>query len=168
MKKLFAIALALTMLLSLAACGEGEPTTAPTTNPSNGGTALTNVGDIYEAMIAGLDMPEMMALDSDLMLDLCGIPAENYRQGVVYICADSLRADEIWVLEAVSGDAMTALKQQAQARLSQKDAESLTYSPEQNAVVKAAQVIQFGDYLAVIVSPNADTIAQQFRTAIAP
>ena len=54
MKKLFAIALALTMLLSLAACGNSEPTTAPTTNPSNGGSALTNVDEIYEAMIADL------------------------------------------------------------------------------------------------------------------
>lgn len=161
MKKFFAIAMALAMMLSLAACSEGGATTAPAPAP-----ALTDINEIYEATVNGVEMPEMIALDAELMLDLCGIEQANYKQGVVYICSNSLQADEIWVLEATNADAMAALKTQAQARLDQKNAESITYSPEQNAVVKAAQVIQIGDFLVMLVSPQVETLAGNLRTAM--
>ena len=83
----------------------------------------------------------------------------------MYLCVNSLRADEIWLLEAKDSASMETLKQLMQARLDQKDAESITYDPEQNAIVKAAQIIEVGNYLVMIVSPDAATIAGNFRTA---
>ena len=44
--------------------------------------------------------------------------------------------------------------------------ESITYSPEQYAVVQAAQVITAGNYLAVIVTPEAAALAEQFNAAL--
>lgn len=163
MKKLFCAILAVMMLLSLAACGGGEDTTGST--PAASAPKLTDVNEIYAAMISGVDMPEMITLDSELMLDICGIKPADCKQGVVYLCSNSLQADEIWVLEASSGEAVSALKTAAQNRLNQKDAESVTYSPEQNKVVKAARIIQMGNYLVMICSPSVDTLAANLSAA---
>ena len=158
MKKLFCAILAVMMLLSLAACG-GEDN-----NQSKVPTNL-NLTEIYTTMTSGVEMPDMMQVDSSMLLDLYGLKSSDYTQAVVYLCVNSLRADEIWLLEAADADALARLKSKAQARLDQKDAESVTYSPEQNAIVKAAKLFEAGNYLVMIVSPEATAIEAAFRTA---
>ena len=75
-----------------------------------------------------------------------------------------MRADEIWLIEAVSADALAELKQKAEARLTAKDEESITYDPEQNAIVKKAHLATYGNYLVMIVSPDVETITAAFKT----
>lgn len=159
MKRMFALVLAL--MLMLTACGGNTETTgkAPATvNPMN-------LAEVYTTITKDVTMPEMIALDAGLMLDFCGIKEEYYTQAQVYICGDSLRADEIWLIEAKDEAALEQLKTLAQARLDQKDAESITYSPEQNAIVKKAVTIVAGNYLAVLVSPDVDALAAAYKTA---
>ena len=170
MKKLFAMIMALVMVLSLTACG-GTDTTA-STNGTNGTTDPTNaeinqldLNATYTTITAGVEMPDMYELDEEQMLDLYGIRPEYCNQAVVRLCVNSLRADELWLLEAVDAEAMAKLKTLLDSRLEQKDAESIMYDPEQNAIVKAAQIIEVGNYLVMIVSPDAQAIAQAFRTA---
>lgn len=160
MKKIFAFVLAVLMIASLTACGGGD-----TTGATNATVAQLNLADTYHTIIAGANVPDMYEVKPEQMLDLYGIREEYCNQAVVYLCVNSLRADEIWLLEAKDAESMARLKELAQSRLDQKDAESITYSPEQNAVVKAAQVIEAGNYLVMIVSPDAAAIAQAFRTA---
>lgn len=157
MKKLMSVILALVMLLSLTACGDKGSTDGSTT------PLQLNMAEVYTTITEGVEMPEMMQVEGDTLLDYFGIKSEYCKQSVIYICVNSLRADEIWLMEATDAESMTQLKQLAQGRLNQKDAESVTYSPEQNAVVKAAQVIEVGNYLVMIVSPDVDAIAEAFR-----
>lgn len=161
MKKIFALIAAVLMLLSLAACGGNDNTTGGT----NATVKQLNLEETYATITSGANMPEMYAVKPEQMLDLYGIREEYCNQAVVYICVNSLRADEIWLLEAKDAAAMATLKGLVDSRIEQKDAESVTYSPEQNAVVKAAQIIEAGNYLVMIVSPDAETIANAFRTA---
>ena len=167
MKKLICLMLVLVLGLSLMACG-GKSEGDNNGNGGNGGANVPtnlNLAEIYTTITNGVNIPEMMKLDADLLLDLYGIRAEYYTQAEMYLCVNSLRADEIWLLEAKDSASMETLKQLMQARLDQKDAESITYDPEQNAIVKAAQIIEAGNYLVMIVSPDAATIAGNFRTA---
>lgn len=182
MKKIFAFVLAMLMLLSITACGGADNTTgstngatndngttAPTgsvTDPTNATLPQLNLSEVYTTIIAGANMPDMYGVNAEQMLDLYGIRQEHCNQAVVYLCVNSLRTDEIWLLEAKDAAAMETLKGLVISRLDQKDAESVTYSPEQNAVVKAAIVMEIGNYLAMIVSPDAQVIADAFRTAL--
>ena len=174
MKKIMSILLIAITLLSLTACQNGDPastpavpgttTTAGSGNNNNNGEPKTLVlADTYNAIIANADMPEMMRVDEDLLLDLYGIKAEQYKQVEVYLCVNSLRADEIWLIEAANTDALAQLKQLAENRLTAKDEESLTYSPEQNAVVKKAHLATYGNYLVMIVTPNVDAVTAAFK-----
>lgn len=159
MKRILSLIFVLIMVLSLAACGGNNTTTGGQQGPKE-----LNLSETYAAITKDANMPEMMPLDSELLLDLYGIRSEYCKQCVVYICVNSLRADEIWLLEATDAASMATLKQLAQSRLDQKDAESANYDMEQNAIIKAAQVIETGNYLVVIVSPEAAAIAAAFRT----
>ena len=87
------------------------------------------------------------------------------KQAKVAVCFDGLRADEIWLIEAADASALEELKSLAEGRLERKGEESITYSPEQYKVVEAAQVITAGNYLAVIVSPDAQALADIFNQA---
>ena len=162
MKKIICLILSVLMLLSLSACGGGEDTTG-TTAPA--APKELNLTETYTTITSGVTMPGMLQLDSDLMLDLFGIKAEDCKQALVYICENSLQADEIWMIEAKDAAALETLKTLAQSRLDQKDAESITYSPEQNKVVKKTQIIVTGNYLVMICSPDVEAIATAFLTA---
>lgn len=176
MKKLLALLLCLT-ILCLAGCGgqndtptESDETPAPSastpaqqdTTPST--DVPVDLQALYEACKA--QMPEMIDLDADMMLDYCGIQAEDCVSAYVAICSDGLLTDEIWILEAVDEAARQNLLDMADSRLEAKAEESQTYSPEQYAVVQKAQVITHGNYVAVLVSPDVDTLKSIVNDAL--
>lgn len=98
---------------------------------------------------------QMLELSEAQMEALCGIKPEDVARGQVYLCADSLRADEIWLLEAKDKAALGRLQQAAENRLAQKAAESKTYDPAQFAVVQQGRLVVIGNFLALLVSPDA-------------
>ena len=161
MKRFFVLCLTLVMALGLVACGGN------TTDDGNGGGGTTPVvmdlPEVYTKLTQAVTMPEMYKVEDDMLLDLYGLQAADMKQVVVYDCVDYLRADEIWLIEAVDSAAATRIKEKAQFRLEQLDTESVTYSPEQNAIVKKAQLLQQGNYLALIVSPDVEALAQVFK-----
>lgn len=159
MKRIIAIMLG---LLLLCGCGaqpaSGETVAAAVTEPVDMAALYTQL----EAM----DMPEMVELDEGLRLDLYGIRSENVKQVKVVICTENLRADELWLIEAVDEAAAQHIKTLAEGRVKQKDAESITYSPEQNAIVKKSVILQEGSYVFFICSPNVDSMVSAVNAAL--
>lgn len=151
MKKILCFCLALLLMLGSVGCGET--------------VAKLDMPDLYGKLGAAVAMPEMLELDAGLMLDYCGIRAEDVSQAVVVICADSLRTDELWLLEAVNADAAKRLAALAEKRLEKKGEESITYSPEQYAVVEKAKLLQLGNYVILLVSPDSEAMAQVVNQA---
>lgn len=169
MKRIVSALLIVMTLLSLSACEkEADPTTngaTVTTAPVNKEPQNLNLTETYAAMVKGVQMPDMLNIEGDMLLDLFGVRAEHYKQAQVYMCSNSLQADEIWLIEAANEEALATLKNLAQARLQQKDDESITYSPEQNAVIKKAHLATYGKYLVMIVSPDVEALTAAFKTA---
>lgn len=150
MKRLIALLLVI-LTLCLAGCGGKEQ------------AVEMDVQAVYESMESTL--PEMLVMDEAMMLNFCGIKAEQCAQVVVAVCSDGLRADEVWLIEAADEAALKELEGLAEGRLTRKGEESITYSPEQYEVVKKAEVITAGNYLAVLVSPDVDALADIFNEA---
>lgn len=151
MKKYIALLLAV-LMLCLAGCGGKDQT-----------KNVIDVQAVYDSMADVL--PEMLPMDEAMMLNFCGIKAEQCKQVVVAVCSDGLRADEVWLIEAVDEGTLEELKSLADGRLTRKGEESITYSPEQYEVVKKAEVITAGNYLAVLVSPDVDALVKIFNEA---
>lgn len=151
MKRILALLLAV-MTLCLCACSGSEPA-----------QVNMDVNSLYTSMEATL--PEMVKLDDAMMLNLCGIEAAKCKQAVVAVANDGLRADEIWLIEAQDAETAAQFEKLAQNRIKYKGEESITYSPEQYAIVQKAKVILSGNYLTVIVSPDVDTLVGLYNTA---
>ena len=163
MKKFISILLIAVTLLGLTACQSNDPAASSSSTPPAAPKELV-LSTVYTNITAKATMPEMMRVEEDLLLDLYGIKAEQYKQVEIYLCVNSLRADEIWLIEAVDEAALAQLNTLAQNRLTAKDEESITYSPEQNAIVKKAHLETYGNYLVMIVSPDVETLTAAFKT----
>lgn len=153
MKKVFAIILSAALLLSMCACGASAEPAAKT----------ADLNAIYESYADIL--PEMMVLDETTMLNFLGIQAEDCNQVVAAVCANGLRTDEIWLIEARDEAAFERLTQLADSRLVAKEDETISYSPDQYAVVEKAVIVTNGLYLAFLVSPDVDTLKTTFEAA---
>lgn len=152
MKKMQILFLAAVMLLSMTACGQSEPE-AKTVD-------LNQIYSEYEATL-----PAMMVLDETMMMNFLGIPADKCTQVVASICADGLRADEVWLIEAKDQAALEELTNLANTRLTAKLEETESYNPEQYAVCEKAVVLTNGLYLAFLVSPEVDAMKATFEAA---
>lgn len=100
-------------------------------------------------------LPEMLLLSQQQQQVLCGIHPADCKKTEVYLCADSLRADEVWLVEATDEGALERLEQAARHRLQQKKSETVLYSPQQYAVVQGAKILIRGNTLVLLVSPEA-------------
>ena len=164
MRKYVCFLLAALMLLSLCGCG-GNSAPAVTEAPTEVAAPVqVDLQALYETVAQ--KMPEMILLDETMMLNFCGIAKEDCASAVVATCADGLKTDEIWLIEAVDEAALERLQAMAETRLRMKGEESITYSPEQYAVVQKAQTVTKGLYLAVVVSPDVEELSEICRNAL--
>lgn len=151
MKRLIATVLILAALVSLCACGA-----APEAKD-------IDLQALYEGYADRL--PAMMVLDETTMLNFLGIRAEDCSEFVTAICLGGLEADEIWLIKAKDEQALESLKQLAESRMNAKLDETVSYNPEQYAIVQKGEILTNGLYLAFLVSPHVDTMKADFENA---
>ncbi len=160
-KKLFVLLLCVCMVFATGCQNNPNESSTPSTEAQ---AKALDMNQLYESMAAR--MPEMLKLDETMMLNYCGIKAEDCVQAVVAFCSIGIMTDEVWLLEAKDAEALARLETLANARLKAKAAESETYSPEQYAVVQKAKVIlSQNKYLIMIVSPDVDALESIYETA---
>lgn len=152
MKRIAVLTLIAALLLGLAACGQAEPEAKS--------ADLQALYASYESTL-----PAMLVLDETMMLNFLGIQAGDCTQVVAAICADGLRADEVWLIEAKDQAAFDKLSALVDTRLAAKLEETESYNPEQYAVCEKAVILNEGLYLAFLVSPDADTLKASFEAA---
>lgn len=152
MKKVLSLLLALTLVLSMAACG-GKAEEA----------VSVDVNALYESYSEYL--PDMFYPDEDTMLNFVGVSAEDCAQYKIAICAEGMRADEVWLIEAKDETSLETLRQLAQARIESKLDETVSYAPDQYVVVEKAELLTNGLYLALLISPDVDALKAGFEAA---
>lgn len=160
MKKLIALLTIFIMILALPACSS-------TDDPENTGgeeQLVLDLAQIFADMSAATE-EEMVLIRQDRLLDLYGIQSDYCTEAYVYSYNSGMMAAEVWLIKASSEDALNQLKTLAENRLKYLDEESASYSPEMNKVVKKAQVICRGDYLAMICSTEVEALATIFNNA---
>lgn len=152
MKRFIAILVLLTLTLSLAACGKAEEAKA------------VDLAAVYEGFSEIL--PEMLVLDGDTRVNFLGIEEEDCLQVVTAVSDTGLKADEVWLIQAKDDAAMTRLQELAQTRLQAKQDELEFYLPEEYLVAKEGKILTSGHYLALLISPDVDTMAAAFESAV--
>ena len=154
MKKIICLVLAAMCLLALCACGQEDAPAAK----------KVELQPLYESFTPSL--PDMMVMDEDVRLNLLGVKAEDCSQAICAIAAVGLQADEIWLIEAANADSLENLRALAENRLNAKKEETSFYSPDQFAICEDGRILTEGNYLAFIVSPEADSLEAAFKDAM--
>lgn len=157
MKKVFALILAMLVVLSMAACGsKPEPAEEP--------KEPADLNALYESYTANL--PAMFPMDETTMLNFLGINTEDCNQVIAAITADGLAAEEVWLIEAKDADALNRLKELAETRLAAKKDETIDYLPDEYVTVEKGVIITEGLYLAFLVSDDVDSMKAAFEEAV--
>lgn len=152
MKKVISLMLAMALLLSLAACGAKKET-----------PVSLDIDALFESYTQY--MPDMFYPDEATMLNFLGINVEDCAKYKVAICAEGMRSDEIWLIEAKDEAALENLCQLAETRIQSKLEETVSYAPDQYVVVEKAQLLTNGLYLALFISPDVDAMKAGFEAA---
>lgn len=152
MKKWTAMLLLCAVLLGLTACGGKE----------------TGKSVDLEALYAQCvqSMPDMIVLDETTRENFYGIEAGDCAQVITAICADGMVTDEIWLIEAKDAGTLENLKALAEGRMQAKADETISYAPDQYAVVEKGRILTQGKYLALVVTPEVETVAAAIEAAI--
>lgn len=154
MKKILAtLSLILALALCLTACGGGK-------SASSGGSA-----DLQAVLSEFKLSDEMMTLTLDDLNDVyfMGIDPDDVKQCAAAIHSSGINCDEIIMIEAASADAAERIKGTLEARYQSKLNETDNYLPEENAIIKKCSVTQNGNYVAMIVAPNAAELTEIYN-----
>ena len=150
MKKLAALMMALVMIC-LAGCG--------------GAAKTADLGAVQEALSAAYDLTGMMALSEDDLLDMYGIRADDVKQYVALVAKTSTSADEILLFEAKDADAAARIRDKVDKRYQAKLNEAKDYLPEEYAKISACKVLAAGNFVALIVSADAEAMVKVYQNA---
>ena len=150
MKKKLAIVFVFVLVVLLASCGK----------PESSSNAVPDMQAVYDSISKSIDLPGMILLSGDRRFDLLGIDPTDCTQAVTAICGDSVRADEIWLIEAVDSDAGNRIFEMAQIRIEEKLQQLENYLPDQYEIVKNSTLLRENNTIALFISPDADKMIE--------
>lgn len=148
MKKLISIVLLIVLVLTLSACG---------------GKKEAKSVNLSEVLAKFSFDGEMMALEVTDLLDLYGIAAEDVKQHAATVNTSGIDCDEVVLVEAANADAAKRVKTALDNRYQAKLNETENYLPDEFAVIKTCSVTTNGNYVAMIVAPNAADMVKVYN-----
>lgn len=158
MKKVLAtLSLLLALALCLTACGGGSK--------DSGASAPADLQAVLSEFKLG---EEMMSLSLSDLNDVyfLGLDEADVKQCVGAVHTSGINCDEIILIEATNADAAGRVKAALETHFqAQKDAME-NYIPEEFAIMQQCSVTQKGNYVSMIVSPNAKEYTEIYNKAI--
>lgn len=124
-----------------------------------------DLGEIYQKIEGLGKMPQMVSLDGEMLENYYGIQSDECNQVVAKVCTDAMLADEIVLIEAKEGTSAEQIEQKLKTRLENKAEEAQGYSPEQFAIIKKCMVKREGNYICMIVSPDAEIFGDVYGSS---
>ena len=119
-----------------------------------------------EAVLAQFNLgDEIMTLDAYELADIYYIDLEDMKQGVGAVHTSGINCDEIILIEAASDEAAAYIKDILDGRYESKLNETENYLPDEYAIIKECSVSVNGNYLAMIVAPNAAELVEIYNAS---
>ena len=129
--------------------------------------AHTLLDDVYNGIGRMVELPAMISLSDKTITEYLGlVPGEDYVDGRVYICSDNLQADELWLIKCANETSAGEMVVKAKNRVFQKAETYRDYLPEVYEVAKDGVVLHYGVFVALIISPDAQQIANAYRAML--
>ena len=151
-KKIALVPMLLILALALTACG-GKKEAAK---------ADVKLSEIYAAFELG---DNMMTFTQEDLSDLYGIEEADVKQFAGGVNTTGVKCDEILLVEANDADAAARVKEAMDNRYQSKLNELDGYLPDEYAIAKQCSVTTNGNFVAMIVAPNAQELTKASNAA---
>ncbi len=133
------------------------------------GTTLTIQG-VYDATIAGFvpgeTMPAIQPIDAALIGDSYGIDTTRLKACLVHAPMMMTQATEIAIFEVQDEADKAMVKAGIAKRVEALIAQWTYYLPDQLELVQNHKIVEVGNYVALIISEHAETMATNFTNVV--
>ena len=114
--------------------------------------------ELFETIQQEVELPEMVDLAEELLLDSTGISEDSYDSAVYLLLEEGTGPDEIVIIQATNQDAAVDIQEKLEKRL--EDKENLTeYMP----IIQQGAVRKDGLTISLIVAEKAEEILQVYE-----
>lgn len=167
MKKIVTLAMAAMMAISLVACGNtaSQPTATPTPEP-------VDLAAFAEKYVTEQLMPPLLDTNEDMgkqILDMnyAGLSDLDLEQCLPYVSMMSINNTEMVLVQTKSADDVAKVKEIFQARIDSM-VEGGAFYPETTEIwTNNAQIVENGNYVALVVSADKDAIVEAYNALFA-
>lgn len=144
--------LALLTALSVCACG-GDSGKTPA------------VADIAKAITEKYPLSDAMSevTGEDKIKNVYGFDAADYSEIAAYVNNSGTEQDEIVIVKASSSDKVAEIKEKLENKMTAKLNSTKSYLPDQYEMIQKCEVAEKGDYVRMIISPDADGMVDIFN-----
>ena len=122
----------------------------------------TNLDRLYTQISNQIPCQEMLELNERTINSYLGLGPEEYKDGRFYLCANNLKADEIWIVELESESSVQNMLEKASKRIEVKTTSYEKYLPEESEISRRGIAISKGNYVALFISPDAEKMKDIF------
>ncbi len=145
MKKLCLLLAACMTFLLFAGCG---------TKPATAAEPDIALDTVMEDILAQVDMPDMMPLTAENLLDYYGLDAAEIADSAVCVNSNGYAKEEIVLLRAVDESRVAGIADKLNLSLEDAAAQMQNYLPDQYAMIQKSAVEHSGTYVWLFVSEN--------------
>ena len=167
MKKIVTLAMAAMMAISLVVCVNtaSQPTATPTPEPVD----LAAFGEKY---VTDQVMPPVLDTEADMgkqILDMnyAGLSEMELEQCVAYVSMMSINNSEMVLVQAKNADDAAKVKEIFQARIDNMLNGGTLYPETIDIWTNNAQIVENGNYVALVVSTDKDAIVEAYNALFA-
>lgn len=145
-------ALAVLTAISVCSCGGGSSNTPA-------------VSDIAKAITDKYPLDDAMTevTGEDKIKNVYGFDAADYSEIAAYVNNSGVEQDEIVIVKASSSDKVASIKEKLENKMTAKLNQTKNYLPDQYEMISKCEVADKGDYVRMIISPDAEDMVSIFN-----
>lgn len=178
MKKLICILLSVFLLVAFCACTGETDVDSNSTNPpeSSSSTSTTEassapekevkLSDIKEKIIADTKAENPIDVSTDRLTELYGIEAADVVESACFVTSNGTFPEEVIMIKSKDADAQKRIVELLQARIDDVKVQSENYDAENYALAQKCKVTTEGDYVAMFISAQHETMKAIFAGAV--
>lgn len=140
-----------------AASNTADSGTAQTTDTAD--STAKSIADIYQEITQSVSLQSPQCMDDDFISNYYGIDAASLEEYVFSMSEDAAQAETVIILKVKNTDDVKGLSDSLQTVVDEKKNEMENYIPEQFAIVEKSKVQTKDNYVWLVISENADAIA---------
>jgi len=157
MKKIVSILIALLIACSFAACSGDKP-------ENNVSSVQVDLSAVKNVMIQQLSPTDPIDIQADALLNLYGIAAEDIESAACYTTMDGAFPEEVVMVKAKDADALKRIEEKMNNRIAEVKVQSQSYDAENYAIAQKSEVQKNGNYIAMFLSPDYDSLVSIFKS----